>query len=69
VLIYDDDFYLRKVKCLEVGNYFGEVGLIYNIRRTATIRSIGYCTYATLSKMHFNNLIKNYGGIKTKLLL
>ena len=44
-------------KNLVKGAHFGEVGLIYNIDRTATVRATKYNTIAELGKRHFIQLL------------
>lgn len=39
-----------KVKTMEKGTYFGEVGLITQLKRTANVTSMDYCTLSHLSK-------------------
>jgi len=35
---------------LEEGSYFGEVALITNLKRTATVKSVDFCTLSTMSR-------------------
>eukprot|EP00347_Sterkiella_histriomuscorum_P003990 403362169 len=41
---------------LQAGAMFGEIGLIYNCQRTASVRSKNYCIIETLHKEHFQNI-------------
>ena len=36
------------------GNYFGEVAILHNTKRTATVKSINYCTFGLLEKNIFD---------------
>ena len=44
---------VKKFKVLGVSDYFGEIGLIYGCKRTATIVSRKYTTLAKLNKQMF----------------
>ena len=46
----------RRVKLLRRGQLFGEVALIKKCRRTATVKSLNYCTCAALDAEHFVEL-------------
>ena len=43
----------RLINNLNVGNYFGEVALMTNMKRTCTVKSLDYTTLACLSKEDF----------------
>ncbi len=49
------------------GSIFGEIGLIFNCPRTATVRSKNYCIVEALHKEQFNILAKNHPKVLTKL--
>lgn len=46
----------QTVRILKPGSLFGEVSLIYNCKRTATVISKNYCTMAKLDKNGFKEL-------------
>jgi CRP-like cAMP-binding protein len=37
-------------KLLERGDYFGECGLLYDCKRSATVTTSNYCTFSKLNK-------------------
>ena len=43
---------------LAKGDYFGENALIYECKRTATVATTNYCTFARLTKDQFKELMK-----------
>ena len=49
------------------GDHFGEIGLIYNCPRTATVISRNYNTIARLSKLKFRALVSEIPEIKSAL--
>ena len=51
---FDDEVILPKV--LKKGSYLGEVGIIYQIKRTATARAMNYCTFGKVSNDFIHNL-------------
>lgn len=46
-----------KARTLNVGDHFGEISMIYNCQRTATVVANNYCTLAMLTKPHFDELM------------
>jgi len=48
---------------LSEGDHFGEIGLIYGCRRTATVESTNYGTLAMLTRSNFWELQKSFDGI------
>ena len=45
---------------LKPGCHFGEVALLYNTLRTATVRAKNYITVAALDRPNFDELIMNF---------
>ena len=52
------------VKRLYDGDHFGEIGLIYGLRRTATVRSKNYGSLAKLFWDDLENLEKSFESLK-----
>lgn len=55
------------VRELGGGDVFGETGLLYSTTRTASVKSKEVCTVGALSLEAFNQLIKLYPEIKSRL--
>lgn len=45
---------------LSDGSYFGEICLLTNARRTASVRAETYCNLFSLSVEHFNSVLDSY---------
>jgi CRP-like cAMP-binding protein len=56
VEVCDEQKRLHRVKVLAPGQYFGELALLYNTPRTASVRSFGYSTIGELKKDDFLGL-------------
>ena len=50
-------------RILQDGDHFGEIGLIYNCKRTATVESSNYGTLAALTKSDYTELQKSFENI------
>lgn len=48
------------MRTLDEGDHFGEIALIYNCDRTATVTSMNYNTFATMSSIGYKRLIQDY---------
>jgi ATP-binding cassette subfamily B protein len=48
----------RTVAVLETGDHFGEIALLRDVPRTATVRTLSPCTFLTLQRSHFLELIE-----------
>lgn len=51
---------IQKVRVLDDGDHFGEIALLYDCRRTATVVSENYCTCAKLSKQNLQVLSRQH---------
>ena len=57
----------KYVKTLQIGSYFGEIGIIKNWRRTATVKSKNYTTWATLKQNSYYEFKNRYPDIIRKM--
>ncbi len=57
----------KTVGVLEDGDYFGEIALIKNIPRSATIRTMTPCVMLSLHRDIFQNLLDRATGLREKL--
>lgn len=55
------------ITTLKPGDYFGEIALVKNTKRNATIKAIDYCDLYTLDKDVFINAVKKYPEIGEKI--
>lgn len=51
---------IKKVRNLFTGDHFGEVSMIYNSRRSATVIANNYTTLAKLSPEDFKDIVSKY---------
>lgn len=49
-----------KVRSLALGDHFGEISMIYNCKRTATVTSNKYATLGYLSKCDYKKILFKY---------
>jgi len=56
------------VRVLVEGAQFGEIGVAYNCKRTATVLTRNYNTLARLSKERYNEMIGTYPEYQSKML-
>ena len=47
-------------KNLNPGDSFGELGIIFNCKRTATVKTTNYCTFARINKEMFLKCKKSF---------
>jgi ATP-binding cassette subfamily B protein len=67
VLAYDPAGNQRHLAVLREGDYFGEVALLYDVPRTATIRALTPVQLYSLSKEDFNILLGAVPGLREQL--
>ncbi len=67
VLAYDPAGNQRHLAVLREGDYFGEVALLYDVPRTATIRALTPVQLFSLSKEDFNILLSAVPGLRDQL--
>lgn len=67
IFIYDENNEERYVNTLKIGSYFGEVGIIKDCKRTATVKSKNYTTTAKLSQSNFKDFRNRYPEIVRKM--
>jgi len=58
VFVAQDDPTQRRIATLQVGDCFGEMGLIRDIPRTATVQALTPCVFLTLSRKDFNRVLE-----------
>lgn len=64
VFVIDENSISRSVTLLEKGNYFGEVALLKDCRRTASVISKNYSTWAGVKKASLSELLTKFPNIK-----
>ena len=57
-----------EVKTLKKGDYFGEVSLIYDLRRTASVTSKNYCTLGKLDLKTLHSILANFPHFRKALI-
>ncbi|KAJ3210944.1 anaphase-promoting complex subunit Hcn1 [Entophlyctis luteolus] len=55
------------MKTLKKGSFFGELALVKNIPRTATVVAVKYCNTFCLSTADFHNIVDQFPDIKSKI--
>ena len=60
VWVIDENRKQKYHDLMRSGRHFGEIALLYNTLRTATIRARNYSTIALLNKDNFEELRINY---------
>ena len=65
-IMNDDDVILNT---LEAGSYFGEIGLLTEDKRIATVRALTCCDLCTLKKQDFLDLMNDHPEVRNKIQL
>lgn len=52
---------------LVAGSFFGEIALLYNSRRTASVKTLTYCELFVLYKEDFDKVLENYPQFSEKV--
>ena len=58
---------MQFIKVLEDGDNFGELALLRNVPRTATIRTLVPCIFLTLQRNHFQNLLAHSPEVRAAI--
>jgi ATP-binding cassette subfamily B protein len=67
VLAYDPAGPQRQLAVLHEGDYFGEVALLYDVPRTATIRALTPVQLYSLTRLDFNALLDAVPGLRESM--
>jgi CRP-like cAMP-binding protein len=51
---------IKQIRLLYGGDHFGEISLVYNCHRSATVIANNYCTLARLSQENFKEITNKY---------
>lgn len=57
----------REVAMLQDGDFFGEITLLTGFPRTATVRTVTYCTCISLERGHFNRMLARFPALHRKM--
>jgi ATP-binding cassette subfamily B protein len=58
----------QSVRVLECGDNFGELALLRDVPRSMTIRTLVPCTFLTLQRHHFQDLVDNSPAVRDAIL-
>ena len=56
------------IAILEAGAYFGEIGLLLTLKRTATVRALVPCHFEVIDKNNFDKIMEGFPDQKDYLL-
>ena len=60
VSIVDEKKNKHKLKVMRPGDYFGEIGFLYNSKRSTSVTSTNYTTLGKISKADVENLFMRF---------
>lgn len=60
---FNDRFEEIKVRDLEPGMHFGEISILYQCKRSATVIATNYCTCAKITRPNYNELLQIYPNL------
>lgn len=66
-IVTDENSEPHMIDILSPGAMFGEISIISNCKRTATVRSLNYCTCATLTIVQVKEIIRKFPEVLSKL--
>jgi ATP-binding cassette, subfamily B, bacterial len=69
VLRRDASGVAQRVRVLEDGDNFGELALLRDVPRVATIRTLIPCIFLTLQRRHFQNLVHHSEDVRAAMLI
>ncbi len=52
---------------MESGAFFGELALLYSVRRTASVKTLPYCELFVLEKNDFSQVMADYPSFADKI--
>lgn len=61
--VKDEEIVHHLIKMIEPGTLFGEIALIHNCVRTATVQTLNYTMCSALQRTHFGDLMKKFPQI------
>lgn len=64
MFVYDENMQIKYIKSIFPGDYFGEVAMLKECSRTATVKSKGYTTCASLEYERFEKLLLRYSFVR-----
>lgn len=67
VLLQQGPNQTKRLAVLEDGDYFGEMALLKEIPRTATIRTLDLCTLLSMDRDHFQKVIEKSTNVRKQL--
>ncbi len=65
VLLTGEDGRERQIDAREEGEFFGEIGLLHDVRRTATVRASLPSLVLTLTRLQFEELMSTFPDLRT----